>query len=76
MERTIDGILNEAKNPKVSFRVRVVKPITGVVWNHRMQSIPLGTVLTVFKETETHYYLQNDLKNWSAELSKKYFEVI
>lgn len=76
MNRTIDGILEEAKNAKSTFRVRVAKKLTGVLWNNEQKGIPIGTELNVFHETDTHYYLQNDAKNWTAELRKDYFEVI
>jgi hypothetical protein len=76
MNRTIDGILNEAKTVESTFRVRVIKTIPGKLWNGEQKGIPAGVEFNVFHQDETHYYLQNDAKNYTAELMKEYFEVI
>lgn len=76
MNRTLDGILNEAKNAESTFRVRVIKTVSGNLWNGEQKGIPVGAEFNVFHQDETHYYLQNDAKNYTAELMKEYFEVI
>jgi hypothetical protein len=75
MERTIDGMLGTAQTAKI-FRVRVTTKIPGKLWNGEQKGIPVGVEFNVFNQDETHFYVQNDARNYTAELKKGYFEVI